>query len=294
MKIKKILNNNVALSNNELNQEIVVMGKGLAYQKKVGEEIDTSIIDKTFVLEKHGVAKKLAVLLKDTSEIYLKISLKILNYAQSQLSYKLDEYLYVALTDHLSFAITRYKEGIDLKNALLWEIRKYYKQEFQIAVKALDIIKEDTGIWLGEDEAASIALHLVNSQLSSDNMAAVVQVTEIVNNILNIVKYHFQMELDEDSVSYERFLTHLRFFGIRFIRKERYVESNDSFLYEQVKDKYSPAFRCSQKIKVYLENTYNWVISNDELMYLTLHIHRVTNRHKLNHLQHTYERGEDI
>ena len=48
-----------------------------------------------------------------------------MDYAQSQLPYKLDEYLYVVLTDHLSFAISRYKQGIHLKNPLQWEkIRK--------------------------------------------------------------------------------------------------------------------------------------------------------------------------
>lgn len=280
MEIKKILNNNVAVTNNELNQEIVVMGRGLVFQKKVGEEIDTSKIEKTFVLENQGVSEKLATLLKDTSEVYLNISSKILNYAQSQLTYKLDEYLYVALTDHLSFAISRHKQGIQLKNALLWEIKKYYKQEFQIALHALDIIENDTGIRLGEDEAASVALHLVNSQLSSENMAAAVQATEMVNNILNIVKYHFKIEMDENSVNYERFLTHLRFFSIRFIRKEKQAESNDQFLYEQVKQKYQAASQCSQKVRIYLENTYNWVISNDEVVYLTLHIHRVTSRHE--------------
>ncbi|TBX74720.1 PRD domain-containing protein [Bacillus mycoides] len=282
MEIKKILNNNVAITHNEFKQEIVVMGKGLAFQKKVGETIDVSKIEKTFVLEKHGVSEKLAKLLEDTSELYLNISSKIINYAQSKLAYKLDEYLYVALTDHLSFAVSRYKQGIQLKNALLWEIKKYYKQEFQIALQALDMIENDIGIRLGEDEAASIALHLVNGQLASDNMASVVQATEVVNNILNIVKYHFQIEMDENSVNYERFLTHLRFFSIRFTRKEHAVEGDDQFLYEQIQLKYQSAFQCSQKVKLYLQNVYNWSVSNDEIVYLTLHIHRVTCRHASN------------
>ncbi|MGX6445516.1 BglG family transcription antiterminator LicT [Neobacillus sp. K501] len=279
MEIKKILNNNVVVTNNKLKQEIVVMGRGLAFQKKVGETIDTSKIEKTFVLENRGISEKLAKLLKDTSELYLNISSKILDFAQTLLPYKLDEYLYVALTDHLSFAISRHKQGIHLKNQLLWEIRKYYKQEFQIALKALDIIEKETGIRLGEDEAASIALHLVNSQLSGENMAAAVQITEMVNNILNIVKYHFKVELDEESLNYERFLTHLRFFAIRFIRKEKREDSTDEFFYEQIKHKYTEANRCTQKIATYLDTNFNWHLSNDEEIYLTVHIHRVTNRH---------------
>lgn len=284
IEIEKILNNNVVIVNNKLNQEIIVMGRGLAFQKKVGDAIDNSKIEKTFILEKHGISDKLATLLRDTSELYLNISSKILDYAKTQLPFKLDDYLYVALTDHLSFAISRHEQGIDFKNALLWEIRKYYKSEFQVALKALDIIENDTGVRLPEDEAASIALHLVNSQISGENMAGAVQVTEMVNNILNIVKYYFQMELDESSVNYERFLTHLRFFAMRFMRKEIVADSHDAFLYEQIQQKYSEAFQCSQKIVAYLDNTYQYTISNDEEIYLTLHIHRVTQRHELNSL----------
>lgn len=280
MKIKKVLNNNVVVSLNSRNQEIVVMGRGLAFQKKVGEIIDASKIEKTFVLETHGISEKLANLLRDISEKYLNISARILEYAKSQLPYKLDEYLYVALTDHISFAISRYKQGIHLKNPLLWEIRKFYKDEFQVAVKALEIIKEETGIELGEDEAASIALHLVNSQLSGENVATAIQVTEIVNNILNIVKYHFKMELDENSINYERFLTHLRFFAIRFIREEKLEESVDEFFFEQIKIKYPEAYACTQKIKTYLEKQFHFELTKDEELYLTVHIYRVTNRQK--------------
>lgn len=132
------------------------------------------------------------------------------------------------------------------------------------------------------DEAASLALHLVNSQLSGENMAAAIQITEIVNTILNIVKYHFKMELDESSVNYERFLTHLRFFAIRFIRNEKHEDGADIFLYEQIQQKYGEAFVCTKKITLYLKNSFNWNLTKDEEIYLTVHIHRVTARHQLN------------
>lgn len=278
MKIKKILNNNVALTYNERNQEVVVMGLGLAFQKKEGSTIDPDKIEKTFILENKGVSNKIAELLKEIPEIYLDLTYQIIELAKSRLPYQLDDYLYVALIDHLSFAVERHKQGFDLKNALLWEIQKYYKQEYKLALEALEIINKKLDIELPEDEAASIALHFVNSQLSGDNMTKTVQMTEMVNDILNIVKYYFQMELDEDSVNYERFLTHLRFFALRFIRKEKLEDTYDEFLYEQVKGKYNKAFQCAERIASYIKKDYNWSISHDEILYLTLHIHRLTNR----------------
>lgn len=280
MKIKKILNNNVVVSKNKLNQEVVVMGRGLAFQKKPGDTIEAEKVEKTFVLENNTISSQLYKLLQDIPAQYLNISAKILEYAKSQLPYSLDEYLYIALTDHISFAISRHKQGINLKNPLLWEIRKYYKQEFKVALKALQIIEEDTGVALGEDEAASIALHLVNSQISGENMASAVQITEMVNTILNIVKYHFKMDMDEDSVNYERFLTHLRYFAIRYIRKEKMEETMDPFFMEQIQKKYPEAYACTEKIAIYLEHEFSWKLTNDEKVYLTIHIYRVTNRNK--------------
>lgn len=283
MEIKKILNNNVVLTENENQQEMVVMGRGLAFQKKVGELIEKEKIEKTFVLDKKGISDKLAELLGEIPEQCFEISYKIIDYAKKHIPNNLDDYLYVALTDHLSFAISRHQQGIHLPNALLWEIKKFYKLEFDIALHALTIIEEHTGIHLGEDEAGSIALHLVNSQLSGENLEAAVQVTKMVTNILNIVKYHYNIVLDETTLNYERFLTHLRFFALRLIRNEGKTEENfDEFLYEQVKRKYDQAFQCSEKIATYVEKTYHWNVTNDEKIYLTLHIHRVTNRHEWN------------
>ena len=278
MEIKKVLNNNVVIIENEKNQEMVVMGRGLAFQKKVGQSIDESKIEKTFVLQNRGISEKLNQLLKHTSEKYLDISTEIIEYAQTILPYRLDEYLYVALTDHISFAIAREEQGIQLENTLLYEIRKYYKAEYEIAIKALGIIEKHTGVRLGEDESGSIAMHLVNSQISGENMQVAVQVTEMVNNILNIVKYHYQMELDETSINYERFITHLRYFSIRFIRKEKMEETIDQFLFEQIQYKYEKAFACTKKIDIYLKERFNWPLSKDEKVYLTVHIHRVTYR----------------
>lgn len=283
MQIKKVFNNNVVLTENRHGKEMVVMGKELAFQRKAGEAVDQEQVEKTFVLENENVSEQLAELLADVPETYLAIAEQIISLAKEELGVKLDDYLYVALTDHLSFAIRRYEQGMSLQNTLAWEIKKYYRKEFAVALKALNIIEAETGHRLDEHEAASITLHLVNSQMSGEGLEEVVETVGIVNDMLNIVKYHFQMELDEDTLNYERFLTHLRFFAWRLVRKERLqYDADDDFLYQQVKKQYKEAFLCSEKIKKYVENKYEWNVSNDELIYLTVHIHRVASRHQLN------------
>lgn len=283
MEIKKVFNNNVVLTQNEAGQEMVVMGRGLAFQKKAGETIESSKIEKTFVLDNHGVSDKIGELLREVPEEYLTIADRIISMAKKILGSGMDDYVYVALMDHISFAVTRHKQGMVLRNALIWEIKKYYKEEFQIGLKALDIIEEEAGIRMEEDEAASIALHLVNSRVSGEGLDSAVQIVKVVNDTLNIVKYHYKMEIDETSINYERFLTHLRFFAIRLVRREK-TDSvpGDDFMFTQVQSRYPDAFACSEKVASYVEKTFNWPISTDEKVYLTVHIHRVTSRQELN------------
>ncbi|MGY4688283.1 BglG family transcription antiterminator LicT [Salibacterium sp. K-3] len=282
MKIKKVFNNNVILTENAEGQEMVVMGRGLAFQQRPGDTVETAKVEKTFILENHAVSEKLAELLKEIPEKYLVISERIISMAKQELGVKLDDYLYVALTDHLGFALQRHKQGLRLQNALSWEIKKYYRPEFDVALKALDIIKEETGMELEEDEAASITLHLVNSQMSGEKLESIVQVVNIVNDLLSIVKYHFGMELDESSLNYERFVTHLRFFAWRLIRNERTsYETEDDFLFRQVKQQYQEAYECTSKMAAYVEKAYQWTVSKDEMVYLTVHVHRVTSRAKM-------------
>lgn len=52
MKIKKVLNNNAALASDENGNEIIYTGCGICFQKRPGDELEESKIEKTFVMEK--------------------------------------------------------------------------------------------------------------------------------------------------------------------------------------------------------------------------------------------------
>ena len=99
-----------------------------------------------------------------------------------------------------------------MKNALLWEIKRFYNHEYLIGREALSMIEKRLGVVLPEDEAGFIALHLVNASMELDSMAQTAEMTKIIQHIIGIVKYHFHMELNGYSLHYERFITHLKFF----------------------------------------------------------------------------------
>lgn len=275
MRIAKVLNNNVITVIDDQHRESVIMGRGIAFKKQPGDEIEEERIEKIFTLENREVSQKLMTLLSDIPMEYMDISDEIIQYAQGVLGGKLHDSIYISLTDHIHFAIERYRLGMEIKNALLWEIKRMYRKEYAIGVKALGIITDKLGVTLPEDEGGFIALHLVNAQLNVE-MRDTVTMTNIVKDIINIVRRSFVIDLDEESLSYYRFLTHLKFFAQRILSgTSSSNKETDNSLHDMVKQQYSSSYACAEKIKDYAQKIYGRSLSNEEMLYLTIHIERV-------------------
>lgn len=275
MIIQKIFNNNAIVAKDSNKHEFVVMGRGIGFKKSVGEEVDKNLIEKTFILKQKDASEKFKLLLEDISTEYVSLCYDIIEYAKNMLDTQLSDYIYVSLTDHINNAIKMLEEGLRVANPLIWEIKKFYNKEFEIGLKALEFIESETGKMLPEDEAGNIALHLINAQVNSsyNNVKDIAHQTKKIQDILNIVKYTYNTTLDEKSISYERFVTHLRFFFQRLNKREK-TEPEDDFLLRQVKEKYKKAYDCMLKVEKYLETE----LSDEEKLYLTIHIQRVTQR----------------
>ena len=248
MQITKIVNNNIVISEDKNHKEVVLMGKGLGFQKHKGDEIKLSQIEKTYVMKDHGMTQRFQEMLTDIPIERVKICNKIIQYAKDTL----------------------------FQNPFLWEIKKFYYQEYLIGKVAIGMIEKELKVTLPQDEAAFIALHIVNAELDLD-MTEMVSMTKLVNDILKIVDKHFGEQIDKESVFYERFITHLKFFAQRvYIGKE--VKSDDTEFQEIIRNKYHECIECVDEIKDYVKKTCNHDITDEELMYLTVHIKRVTTR----------------
>lgn len=275
MIIKKVFNNNVVLAKEKNKDEIIAMGCGLAFKKKPGDILDKSLIEKTFILKEKNTVDRFKSLLEDVPMEQIKVCSKIIEYAKSNLDIKLNDYIYVTLTDHINYSIKLYDEGIYKPNLLGWEVKKFYNKEYKIGLKALDIIEAYTKKRLPDDEATNIALHIINAQINSSSKASLdaTKVAKYIQGIMTIIKYTYGIEIDENSLNYDRFITHLRFF-LKRLNDNNMMKSDDDFLLEQVKEKYKKAYNCMLKVEKFLEAD----LSNDEKLYLTVHIQRVTQR----------------
>ena len=278
MRIFKTLNNNVAVVRDENGREKIIMGKGICFQKKAGDNVSDDVVDKVFFLSEAEVNSKFQVLIEDIPLEHIAVGEEIITEAKLVLGNKLNDMIYISLIDHVHTSIVRFLDGITVKNVLLWDIRRFYKEEFQIGMQALDLIEEKCKVRLSEDEAGFIALHLANAQMNEEKMHNMYEITRIMQEIVNIVKYFFHVNFNEDDVYYYRFITHLKFFAKRLTEQTTYEEEDSDDLWEVIRNKYKDAFRCVEKIAQFIEKKYEYGLSKEEQLYLTIHIERVINK----------------
>ena len=273
MQVDKVINNNLIRSHDEKGQEVLVMGCGIGFKKKPGEYIDDGKVEKVYVLQKEE-RQHMEELFSSMPLECIQATNEIVEYATISLGRQLSNYLYLNLCDHIHFAIQRSKGGIPIQNALLTEIKRFYNHEYQIGMESLNIIERKTGVLLPEDEAGFIAMHLVNASMDFHDMGHTQEMMKIIRRILNIVRYHFQIELDEDSIHYDRFITHLKFF-VKRVFSGTELNENDEAFFIMIKNQYKEEYACVLKIYEYIRKEYEICLTNDEIMYLIIHIRRV-------------------
>ncbi|MCG7375402.1 PRD domain-containing protein [Paenibacillus sp. ACRSA] len=275
MKIEKVLNNNAVVAMND-EQEVIIIGRGIAYQKRAGDIVSEQHIDKIFTLQNEDIQENFKALISSIPLEYMKVSEEIIAYAKLKLGKKLNESIYLHLTDHIHFAIERYRKNLPIRNGLIWETKQLYKEEYEIGLEALNMICDQFGVILPEDEAGFMALHFVNAALNEE-MPNIKSMTQVMQEILTIIKYHFKIDFDENSLTFYRFVTHLKFFAQRLVKGKHYKSNNDDELFLMIQKKYPAAHKCSEKIKKFIESNYTYQLTDEEIMYLTIHIERVVN-----------------
>ena len=272
--IEKVINNNIISAYEKSGAEVIVMGRGIGFKKKQGEIVPADQISKIFRIKSRTLTEQFKELLANMPLERVRISDEIISHAKDHLKLKLNQSIYVTLTDHINFAIERVSQGIEPQNALLWEIKRFYPQEFQLGIYALELIQDRLGILLPEDEAGFIALHFVNAEYGTDIRDAV-KFPDQMQAIVDIVEHDLGILLDESSLHYERFVTHIKFLIQRIYRKEL-LSSEDRELSLMMQRKYPREYQCSVKVAEYIMQATGSRLSEEEIMYLSVHIRRVS------------------
>ncbi|WP_438758149.1 PRD domain-containing protein [Enterococcus sp. AZ126] len=270
----KSLNNNLVLAVNDGAEEFVLFGKGIGFKKKKGDVIDHTLVTKIF--ESKNQTQNFSAILDNISSEVLSATEKIIENGENELGKKVNASMIVSLSDHIQAAIERLRNEQVTESALQWEIPFLYVKEYEIGKNALLLIEEELGVSLPESEASFIALHFVNAQDGLESMDETMLITTITKSIVKIIQSLFNIVLNKSSIHYSRFVTHIRYFMNRQLRNQAFIAENDNGLYRIIQEQYPKSFACGLIIRDMLKNEYQMVIRDDELLYLVIHIQRIT------------------
>lgn len=277
MRIKKIINNNILCAVDEKGNELIVTGRGIGFQRHRGEIIDASLVERTYRMEEKTEQRKLQELVEKIPVEHLNLTEDLIAHIKAQIPQKLNESLLITLADHISFAILRKAQGVEFSNPLKGAIMCYYPTEHQLGQHCLRVIRERLGVALHEDEAAFIALHIVNAELNT-NMSEMYEITKLIEGTICVVEYYYQKKFDRESLDFSRFVVYLRYFAQRLfqgkIMEDAQTEQDEMFR-QMIMKSCKEHYRCAQCIADYIRNTYQKELSGEELTYLTIHLKRI-------------------
>ena len=273
MVIERIINNSVVSALDENGREIVVMGSGIGFGKKRGQTCDESRIEKIFRMEDEDVLTRFQDLLAKLPLEYIQVSNDIISYAKRELGIPLNQNVYITLTDHISFALERFQENMNFTNALHSEIRRFYPTEYAIGLHALQLIEEKTGTRLPEDEASSIALHLVNAELNL-RVRDMWVLTEIMDRIMEQIRDYLPIQ-KADSLEMDCLLSDLKFMVCRMLTLKPLKENGDSRMRTYVEACCPELMKAVADTAALLQKEYKCHMTEEEQLYLVVILLRI-------------------
>lgn len=277
MRIKKVINNNILCTIDEKGCEMIVTGKGIGFKRKIGELIDDSGIEKIYRMEGKAEQRKLRELVEQIPIEHLKLTQELIDYIKSQVKQELNESLLITLADHISFAIKRKEQGIEFENPLSASIMCYYPTEHNLGLHCVKVIEETYHVQLHPDEAAFIALHIVNAELNT-SMTEMHDMTKLLDGCIRVTEFYYHKTFERDSLDFNRFVVHLRYLVQRLYQGKSLTDetdSRDALFRELIQRNCKEHYECATRISTYIESNFSKSVSEEEKMYLTIHLKRL-------------------
>ncbi|WP_413810954.1 PRD domain-containing protein [Streptomyces sp. OE57] len=273
--VKRIYNNNVVLCVADDDSEVVLIGKGLGYAAKVGDPIDSAAPSvQRFVPDQNYGASHVAELLGDASLEETEVTREIVSMASDVLGLKASQRLLLPLLDHLSFAVSRAREGIEVDFPLRWEVAQVFPKEADAGRRALQLVHDRLGVRLQADEWSAFALHFVTYQWSGGDLEKTLSMADTITKAFALLETEWGQPVDQTSMSSARFVTHLRYLWIRTFDNKQ-LEDSPIELMASVMASYPAATTAAEKLAHLFESATGTPLTSEEIAYLALHTSRL-------------------
>lgn len=276
MKVVKVFNNNVVLGVDDRGVEVVLLGRGLGFGAAPGADVDGAKVERRFVPSGTTTAERIAAFVDEIPPEDIALTERVVEAARAALGDHVTEHVLVPMADHISFALRRAREGVEpIEYPMRWEVQHLYPAEVAFARQALDLIAAERGVRLPDVETVPLALHLVNAQLGAGDLASTVRMTEVLGQVLGLIREDYGLDIDDESVEVARFVTHLRYLFVREQRGKALAEHRGA-LHEAVRSARPREWACAERVAALLTERFGWAVTDDEVLYLTIHVSRLT------------------
>ncbi|QLB17410.1 hypothetical protein A6B40_07355 [Mannheimia varigena] len=278
MQIIKVLNNSLLLALDNHGNECVLMGKGIGYHQAIGDQVDISQVEKTFLLKDKKVLLNFIQLANELDEDYFDLVKQIIEFAYQEYQIEVMDHLYLSLSDHIAFAVKRLQAGYFGENFAYFDLIKRHTPEFAIGKFAIQLIAEKFALELPESEASAIGLHFLNAKINAPQALREKALAELIKNIEIIVQRSINKPLNKESFSYSRFLTHITYFSERLLNKQlsrEITEAEANSLYLSMQSQMPQELKILNKINNFIKSQQGIEISQQEKIYLLVHLNRL-------------------
>lgn len=271
MKVIRSINNNVAICLDCNGNEIVAFGKGIGFEKGP-HEISLSQVERTY----YDINTQYISMISDIPVEIFQISDKIIRYAQAKTMNTFHSNIVFTLADHIDFSIKRHEKNMNIKLPIINDIEQLFESELDVGKYGLKLILEDLHVHLPKEEAAYIALHIINAKEKS-NKSNDLSNEKIIDDITKIIEKYFNINIDEESFNYSRFVSHMNYL-LKRTKDKRMLKTTNYNIYEILINSYQDTYECAKKICKYLKKSLQVELNDEETMYLILHINRLCTR----------------
>lgn len=272
MKVIKNINNNVSICVDGNNRQVVVFGKGVGFLKPPSD-IPLSKIEQTF----YNIDESTLEMISNIDEDVINIAKKIIDYARKLINDKdFSANVVLTLSDHISFAIERQKKNMNIKLPIVYDIQYLFNRECEVGKYALGLIKKELFISLPQEEASYIALHLIHAEIQEEKEKEIDD-DKVIDNIASIVSKVMEIEIDRNGFNFSRFTTHIYYLLKRCKNKEQLKTENEK-MYESLIQNYPKTYDCVKEIANYFKTDLKIDLSDEEKLYLMLHVNRLYQR----------------
>lgn len=276
------MNHNAVISIDKKDDEFLLIGKGIGFNKKAGSIIKLDDSIKVYPMSYSEKEKRILELVDDIpSELILMVE-EALKGANKILEKKLNYTLIFTLSSHIYYALQREKKIDTVVLPFEYGLNYIFPEEYDAAKYAVDYLRKNYHLQLTDAEITFFTFHFVNDLQGTDITNNAMDTANILNDIIEVLEREIPGLINQNSIHFSRFLVHVRYFLMRQYEGRKGKDEEFDQLSNYVSQKFPQAAKVVKKIRELLENTYDFDYSYEENLYLILHTQRLLEENEEN------------